>query len=265
MSELKQELLERLNQLGVSPKRSLGQNFLISKSVIEKIAKACEATKIKKWIEVGPGAGALTMRLRQNLDLSLIELDQKFAEFWREQNVSVIEEDALKVPWPELLDEESSVVGNLPYQIAGRLVVELSCLERPPTVMIFMFQKEVAQRITAKPKSADYGLLSVLLQWSWKIKLLLEAGPMDFYPKPNIASRVLVFETRARSRSAEFLGYLKQAFSQRRKKLKNNLKSFGADRVDRSLEALGLKESARAEELSSEEHFKLFAILHKRQ
>ncbi len=259
MSSMKSSLIQRLESLQISPKRSLGQNFLINSEVVEKILSSVRAWSPSMLVEVGPGAGALTDELQEmGLVLKLIELDSKFAEHWREQGLEVIEGDALKIDWKELqLSDQSVLVSNLPYQISSSLVIDRSMDRNRFEAMALMFQKEVAQRILAKPCHKDYGLLSVVSQLFWRIEKLCDVNPGSFFPPPQVASRVLLFK-RIESEIDDpelFLALLKGCFAQRRKKLITNLnawlKSKGRNtNLKEIFLNLGFSESIRAEELT---------------
>jgi 16S rRNA (adenine1518-N6/adenine1519-N6)-dimethyltransferase len=228
LSSKRAEIIEKLKAMGAEPKRSLGQNFLVSSHVIDKIVTAVQAGDPVALVEVGPGLGALTEGLSQlNKPLLLLELDRRFAGHWRSRGFKVIEGDALALDWGTLgLVPGTTLVSNLPYQISSSLVIERSIAPYGVSRMILMFQKEVAQRLMARARTKDYGLLSVIAQTFWDIRLLLEAGPSDFYPPPNVASRVLVFsEARPEGMKdpGEFLRFCKAAFAQRRKLMVKNL------------------------------------------
>lgn len=261
----KEDVLARLERMGASPKRSLGQNFLVSENVIGKIIGAVEKTKPEHLLEIGPGLGSLTDHLLQ-LEMQkfvLIELDKTFAEHWRQKDLPVLEQDALQVDWENFSEvkDGSVLVSNLPYQISASLVMELSSLERPLfRSMILMFQKEVAERITAAPKTKDYGVLSVLAQNRWKIKKVVDAAPACFHPRPQVASRVLQFDGDEQGfGSRGFLKFVKSAFQNRRKLLMKSLKGLDASfDWTNSLESLNKIPTARAEELSPLEWRRLY-------
>lgn len=243
-------------------KRSLGQNFLVSDHVVEKIMEKTKSLPFQSLIEIGPGLGALTDLLRQlTSDFQVLELDRKLCEFWRNQGVKVVEGDALKWNWRQLEERESVLlVSNLPYQISSSLVIDRCFDPLSLKWMILMFQKEVAQRLTARPASADYGLLSVMAQLHFRMQKVAEASPRDFQPAPKVASRVLFFERKDTNGldSHRLLQLLKQGFGQRRKKLVNNLKSLLAPKsrlgeFEIWLEQQGLSPQARAEELSPDQ------------
>jgi dimethyladenosine transferase len=270
MSQASERLKVALQEIGIEAKRSLGQNFLISDTVIGKIIDQVREFAPEVMIEVGPGPGALTHFLKDmGVPLHLIELDRTIAAYWRGQGLDVQEQDALQMDWqPYYSDRKTVFVSNLPYQISSSIVIERSLETRGVEAMVLMFQKEVAQRIRAPAKSEHYGMLSVIAQNFWKTWLVSEAGPRDFDPPPRVASRVLGFsriEPGFKDRQ-KFLTFVKVSFAQRRKLLKKNLsslldqKQITEEQLVSWLAEMGFKETARAEELSPEQ----FANLYKR-
>lgn len=268
MSEASQRLEATLQEMGILAKKSLGQNFLVSDVVIGRIIDKVKEFKPEVLVEVGPGPGALTYFLQQmNVPLTVIELDRVIAAYWRDKNLNVIEEDALRLDWSQFYSDKKLVfVSNLPYQISSSIVIDRSMEENGPAHMVLMFQKEVAQRIRAAAQSEHYGLLSVIAQTFWKIEMVTEAGPRDFSPAPRVASRVLAFtriDSEVHNRKA-FLTFVKMAFAQRRKLLKKNLsgllsqKKLTEEQLIAWLAELGFKETARAEELSPAQFVRLY-------
>lgn len=271
---LKDKVLSRLEHLNVSAIRALGQNFLVNAEVVTKIAeqvanfKTIDQSRDRVIVEIGPGPGSLTDALiATNHELHLVELDRNWAQFWRDKGVSVNETDAMDIDWrtwpPSAGSKDLCIVGNLPYQISSRLLIELGLRAWDAKLLVFMFQKEVADRITAKPKSADYGLLSVFAQVFYSIESVVRVGTRDFYPSPKVQSKVLCFERRAEpaiknvQQAQRFLEFLKILFKMRRKTLLNNLK--GMTLVPKALlDELGISPQARAEQLSVNEVLKLF-------
>lgn len=255
---LTNEIIAKLEALGVSPKKALGQNFLVSTGAIEKIVNAVKAMSPQYLVEIGPGLGSLTESLvALELPLTLLELDRMFSAYWRERNFEVVEGDALRWDWGQLAHPKGTVlVSNLPYQISSSIVIDRSVPGEDLKGMVLMFQKEVAERITARPKTEAYGLLSVIAQNFWNISTVLDAGPRDFYPPPKIASRVLAFVPRAdiSGNRRDFLRVVKAGFAQRRKYLLSNLKALGRVGMDESLRRvfndLDLSQQVRAEELA---------------
>ena len=265
---LADKIQNRMQQLGISPKRSLGQNFLISDHVVEKILAAADPSTFDQVIEIGPGLGAITDEVfAQNNNLTLIELDQSFAQFWRDQKINVEEINALEYPWKDLSFDSQRylLVSNLPYQISSRLVVDLSLLNPSFNRMVLMFQKEVAQRLMAEPGSSDYGLLTVVAQTYWHIQFVLEAGSVDFHPKPNVASRVLKFDRKDKIPEFDSKGYMefvKKAFANRRKKLLPKLTNYcDKDKLKEIFTEIGLSEDIRVEKLDISQFLDLYRRL----
>ena len=189
--------------------------------------------------------------------------------------MKVVEVDALQADWGSLgLTEGSRLVSNLPYQISSSLVIDRSVEPFGITSMILMFQKEVARRITAKPATEDFGLLSVIAQNGWTIDTVCDAGAQDFFPPPRVASRVLRFQRRAEAPEIEefreFLRFAKAAYSHRRKLMASNLSglnwadsadgrrvSLSREALEAKIEAMGFSKTARAEEFSADKLLEL--------
>lgn len=269
MSTARQRLKVVQDALGIEAKKSLGQNFLISDVVIDRIIAKAREFQADTLIEVGPGPGALTHFLREMCpDFRVIELDRVLAEFWRAQGLEVIEGDALQMDWQQFYDKPGKkvLVSNLPYQISSSIVID-RCLDNGGLDhMVLMFQKEVAQRITATASTDSYSLLTVIAQTFWKPEKVTEAGPGDFDPAPRVASRVLAFTRKpvVVQKSKAFLGFVKAAFAQRRKLLKKNLSALYSQtgtneaQVIGWLTDMGFKETVRAEELSPDQFVTLY-------
>ena len=265
------DLLFLLKHLGVHPKKSLGQNFLINSQICQKINDEVLKEKADRVIEIGPGVGTLTERLKNVSDLILIEKDKVLAKYLKQKGFYVLDNDALLVDWAGLIKDHSVLVSNLPYQISSRLLIERSLDKKPFEKMILMFQKEVAQRILSQAYQVQtYGLLTVQAQTHWSIQKMLSAGPKDFYPSPQIGSCVLKFTPKIlpdNFNSRNFLSFLKIGFSQRRKQLQKIL-LFHADtlktnplKIKKAFEILKIKDKARPEELSVQKWLDLFTCL----
>lgn len=258
------------SSLPIEAKKSLGQNYLVADHVISKIISEVDRKKPTKILEIGPGPGALTDFLRlRDPEMTMIELDRHFAKHWRTRGFKVFEVDALDWDWG-LLEDPSRVllVSNLPYQISSTLVIDRSLDLKPLQAMILMFQKEVAQRIKATESSEYYGLLSVIAQVFWKIELVCEAGPRDFKPSPQVASRVLVFQPRTEFNidRPEFLRFAKACFAHRRKLLRKNLETGWFSPRQKELWTQWISENKlsdnlRGEELRPEDFVDLFLYL----
>jgi 16S rRNA (adenine1518-N6/adenine1519-N6)-dimethyltransferase len=264
----RERILALMNEFQIEPKKSLGQNFLISDYVIDKILLAVRELNPASLIEVGPGLGALTVDLRaMNVPLFVIELDRVFAEHWRTQGVNVVEEDALRWDWSSRENLKPCVlVSNLPFQISSSLVVDRT-LDNSLDAMVLMFQKEVAQRLKARFKTDSYGMLSVLAQTFWDVDLVLEASSGDFLPPPKVASRVLRFKKKAQTPVQDrktYLRFLKACFLHPRKIMLSNLvEALGQTReaYQETFAHQKLKPTARAQELDLKQFVALYLAL----
>lgn len=275
MNRYQERLKKVLEEQGQDPKKALGQNFLINDVVIEKIIAAAVQLNPQDLLEIGPGPGSLTFSLIEELQpkvnsFNVIELDRGWAQFWRNKGLNVIEADALQIPWPEYIKDNTVLVSNLPYQISSTLVIDRSLDEKKLSGMVLMFQKEVAQKIRGTTKDELYGFLSVIAQSFWKIDMVSEAGPRDFWPPPKVASRVLRFLPLSADLTPEdpqkYLQFVKMAFQQRRKTLRSNWENYlnqrpdGWNRVLARILEMGFTEKLRAEELSPKQFLELFRL-----
>lgn len=258
MSETWDRLQKTLVELGIEPKKSLGQNFLVSDLVIDKIIQAAKNTQPAFLLEIGPGPGALTYHLKNiTSNYQLIELDRTISEYWRSQGLNLMEADALQVDWTPFLNQPAprTLVSNLPYQISSSLVIDRSLDANPLDHMVLMFQKEVAQRLRARLQDELYGMLSVVAQSFWKMETLADVSPRDFFPPPKVASRVLTFEKKPSpvENKRKYFKFVKAAFLHPRKLMASNLQeglSIPKERAVEILLKLKLGEKARAGELS---------------
>lgn len=247
-----------LKELNTFPRKNLGQNFLINSQLAQKIVQEVKKSK-GPWIEIGPGPGALTRLFsdEEKKTLTLIEKDKKMARYWEEKNFSVLAQDALKTNWKKL-PSPTTLFGNLPYQLAGSLILQISPLSEKISTMIFMLQKEVSLRVRAKARTKDYSLLSVMAQTFWTIQWIAEAGTKDFYPPPKVAGHVLKFQTKKPPVPADkFLIFLKTCFAQRRKKLIRKL-PIPLSQAETLFSEMNKTSNTRAEEISPQEFVHLF-------
>ncbi len=259
----KSDIMKYLEDLGIKPLKSLGQNFLVDSNIINKICSYDDLNLFDYILEIGPGLGSLTQNLEPYKEkLKLIELDRKLAEKWEEKGYKVFHQDALKFNWKlegPLKEEKSLLISNLPYQISSRLLVELFCQDVKFNSMILMFQKEVGDRLRALPEDKKiYGLISVLGQLCWNIKTVTKAPRSAFFPSPEIESVVLSFKPKSGfnlENPKEFVNFLKALFSARRKKISGTVKKLGYT-ID--LGSLGDK---RPDHLNPEELYDLFIRL----
>ena len=260
----------RLEEMGLEPKKAFGQNFLINQTVIGKIVNEAHELKYSDLVEIGPGLGALTEpMLAKGMKPRLIEFDKDLVAYWQKRELDVTFADALQLDWNKLgLRKDSLLVSNLPYQISTSIVIDRSLGPQELKWMILMFQKEVAERLTAKIRTKDYGMLSVLTQLHWRMRKVADLAPGDFFPAPKVASRVLFFERLdPQGLGVPFLKFLKAAFAMRRKLLLKNLKSVvdktTLPRLPEILKEQGLNDKARAEELTPQQFENLFKAIFK--
>lgn len=267
LKSARERMRERQTLLEVGAKKSLGQNFLVSDSVIGKILFEVRNQAPASIVEVGPGLGALTDGLiEMGLPLTLIELDTRLAAYWKEKNQTVIEVDALQWSWDlSQLPRPCTLASNLPYQISSSMVVDRCLDEVPLDGMILMFQKEVAQRMKATIHQGSYGFLSVIAQTFWKIELLLEASSGDFFPPPKVASRVLVFKPKPSpvANRRRYLKFLKASFLHPRKYLLSNLAEgwgVGKEAARAKFIEGGWDPQIRGDQLTPEKFLELFRL-----
>ncbi|MBN8719046.1 MAG: ribosomal RNA small subunit methyltransferase A [Sediminibacterium magnilacihabitans] len=241
-------------------KKSLGQHFLKDERVCEKIVKALQEDDFSHLLEVGPGGGALTKYLLQlpGIEFKAVELDAEKVAYLEHSYPSIkgkiLHESILDVALP--FPVPFTVAGNFPYNISSQILFRILEWKEQVPVMIGMFQKEVAQRVTSKPNSKDYGILSVLIQAYYDVEYLFDVPPGSFNPPPKVMSGVIRLKRRSThydmKNERSFFTLVKSAFNQRRKMLRNPLKSL----FDKEL----LQEeifSKRAEQLSVEDFAKL--------
>ena len=259
-------LREVIRRHDLTPKKSLGQNFLFDLNLTARIARAAEPLENITVVEVGPGPGGLTRALLAlgARRIVAIERDQRAIAALEEiaarypGRLEIIAGDALSVdPREQLGPERARVVANLPFNIATALLIRWLTIEPwPPWYdsLLLMFQREVAERIVAAPGSKSYGRLSVLAGWRTEAKILFDVARSAFVPPPKVTSSVvrltpqrvpLVCDSAALQRVTE------AAFGQRRKMLRQSLKTLGVDAAALLADA-GIEPTARAEEIPVE-------------
>ncbi len=259
---------ELLASAGLSPKKSFGQNFLISEHVVARIAEACvpEAEVGKtKVLELGAGLGFLTEALAARAgQVVCVERDRDLVPILERQlgdRVKIVEADAATVEPRELLGDVGVLAGNLPYQITGRLI-ELSVHNaRDLTRAVFMVQLEVADRLAAGPGSKTYGALSVFTQAAFEVEKLFDVPRESFHPAPDITSAVVRLTPRFLAEETDiFRAVVKGAYSMRRKTLRNAWGRLAEPRVvAAAAERAGISLDARGETLSVEQFARMAA------
>lgn len=242
------------------PRKRFGQNFLHDQNILDRMVAAISPHTDDNIVEIGPGQGALTFPLLDQLDhLTVVELDRDLIEPLRERasqhgQLTVHNADALRFDFSKLVvdDQPIRVVGNLPYNISTPLTFHL--LEQAALIrdMHFLLQKEVVDRMAASPGSKTYGRLSVMVQYRCEVQSLFPVGPGAFFPPPKVDSafvRLTPYQKLPATATDEaLLGTLvKQAFSQRRKMLRKSLAKFASPTM---FEQAGVDPGARPEQLS---------------
>jgi 16S rRNA (adenine1518-N6/adenine1519-N6)-dimethyltransferase len=265
-------------------KKRFGQNFLIDKAIISLIVDSIQPVADDLIIEIGPGLGAITKPLLSQLDkLNVIELDRDiipkliknctFADIANKHKLIVNEADVLKFDFENFYSQQNPgaqntgkkirIVGNLPYNISTPVLFLLLKYRQLIQDMHFMLQKEVVDRIVSGPGNKNYGRLSVMLQTFCSTQALFDVPPYAFEPSPKVNSSILRLQPLPVSDNpiGDFTAYenlVRQAFSQRRKTLKNTLKNICSIK---QFEKAGLSPSQRAEELSISDFVRLYKTL----
>ncbi len=259
-------LREVIRRHGLIAKKSLGQNFLLDLNLAARIARAAGELAGTTVVEIGSGPGGLTRALLAlGADRVIaVERDERATAALHEiaerypGRLDVVPADALTFdPRPRLDRRPVRIVANLPYNIATALLVSWVCVEPWPPwydAAILMFQREVAQRIVAGPGSKSYGRLSVLVQWRCEARILFDVNPSAFVPPPKVTSSLVRLLPRAAPLHCDrklLESVTQAAFGQRRKMLRQSLRSLGVD-VPALLAAADLSPTARAEEIPIE-------------
>ncbi|APR98217.1 16S rRNA (adenine(1518)-N(6)/adenine(1519)-N(6))-dimethyltransferase RsmA [Wolbachia endosymbiont of Folsomia candida] len=248
----------------LKPKKSLGQNFLLSSEITKKIVDLAGNLENFNIIEVGPGYGALTSEIlaRNPKSLLSIEKDSNLVKHHdqlmnkHQEKYRIIEADALHVIEEELIESPAKVIANLPYNISVALFLKWLNKIKFFTSLTLMFQKEVADRITAKPNSKDYGSISVLSQLLCDMKKGFDLEPKEFFPEPKVHSSVITVNPLPAQRFQVNLDTLtkltRTVFAQRRKMLRNSLQSI-TNNTEAILEKAKLSGNERPENLTVEQ------------
>lgn len=248
------------------PSKSLGQNFITDKRVIGRIMEIASLTTEDEVLEIGPGLGALTFALAGSAGrVVAVEKDKRLVDRLRDSlkdypNIELISGDSLKVDFRDFYrGRKMKVISNLPYRISSPVLFKLLADRDIFSCFILMLQREVGERITAKPGGKEYGSISVLLQTYMDIKLEFRVSPAAFWPRPKVDSVVLKLMPLPAPRvpvhdEKLYEKVVRAAFSSRRKMLGNSLKSImSKESVERVLCASGIDKTRRAETLSIEE------------
>ena len=257
---------EILELLGAAPNKTLGQNFLVNAGALDKIAATAQLTKEDAVLEIGPGLGALSVRLlRDSSHVVAIEKDAKYAAFlerqFAPQSFRLIAGDALEISWEELeLPDGAKIVANLPYSISKPMLRRIYEEWRPHLQSAtLLVQREVALRMTAQPGTREYGPLSIMAHLYSQTKRVFDIAPGSFFPPPEVTSSVIhaqFLETPALELRDEkrFWTVVRAAFSQRRKTLNNTMKPLASrEKLAQVWQTTGIDPMRRGETLSIEE------------
>lgn len=252
----------------VRPKKYLGQHFLtdenIARKIVESFSEKCTTNDI---LEIGPGMGVLTKYLldEKKFQTWAIDIDKESVEFLKNKfpvfGNRLIEDDFLRMDLTNYFKDEFSLIGNFPYNISSQILFKMIDNRKQIPLMVGMFQKEVAERLQAKTRTKDYGILSVITQAFYTVEYLFTVNEDVFNPPPKVKSAIVRLIRKNNVLDCDetlFRRVVKTAFNQRRKKLRNAISSFGIS--DENLKNFVGK---RAEELSVDEFVELTNIIAK--
>ncbi|HEY4506607.1 MAG TPA: 16S rRNA (adenine(1518)-N(6)/adenine(1519)-N(6))-dimethyltransferase RsmA [Candidatus Paceibacterota bacterium] len=261
------EIKKELSSLGISPKKSLGQNFLIREAIYEKIISAVEPASEDNIIEIGPGLGTLTQYLaKSGAKIIAVEKDRDLighltSKLIKSKNVTIIEGDILKFKVEDLNLEPTKykVVGNIPYYITSHLLRRILEKWPKPKSITLLVQKEVAKRIVAKPPNMS--MLGVSVQYYSSPKIISYVSKSNFLPQPKVDSAIIKLEPRvnnqeSRINSEKFFKTARAGFAEKRKQLINNLSAglkLSKKSVEEKLNLIDIDPKRRAETLTIEE------------
>ncbi|MBS9337788.1 16S rRNA (adenine(1518)-N(6)/adenine(1519)-N(6))-dimethyltransferase RsmA [Fructobacillus parabroussonetiae] len=272
-----------LNQYGLRAKKKFGQNFLTDGNILSGIVAAADLTKEDHVVEIGPGIGGLTEYLaRAAKDVLAFEIDPDMVKILSEtlapyDNVQVLEQDVLEADLKTVLadafgDQESvKVVANLPYYITTPILLALLQADLNWQQLVVMMQKEVADRLAAKPGTKEYGVLTVMLDYYATVSVALKVPAAAFNPAPNVDSAVVSLQPKPAEKPVDqpkqLFSLVKACFAHRRKSLWNNLlQRFGKeestkDKLRLALDKAGIEPGIRAERLTLAEFTDLYGSL----
>lgn len=271
--ESPKEIEDILNQNGLYMNRNFGQNFLISKSMREAIASYLGLDESKSAYEIGPGLGSITaLALKTGARVKVFEIDRGFCNILKEKafkdepGFSLVMGDATETIFRQR-ERADVIYGNLPYNVGSKMIVKLIEKNFLSERMVFMLQKEVAERMVIAPEESEFPHFSVLTQLDYSNEIVLKIKNSSFFPEPKVESALVVMKRKkavfSDRRRELFIRLVSDLYKQRRKTVKNNLKSgflgnFGGDGiVSALLEDLGYQGNERSENFRFDDLFKL--------
>jgi 16S rRNA (adenine1518-N6/adenine1519-N6)-dimethyltransferase len=251
----------------MQPRKRFGQHFLCDQGIIQQIVQALDPKPNEHLIEIGPGQGAITVPILKKVKcLEVIELDRDVITVLQQRihhadQLKIYNEDVLQFDFAQLKidDRLLRIFGNLPYNISTPVMFHLLKYTADIVDMLFMLQKEVAERLCAKPSTEHYGRLSVMMQYHCQVQLLFNVPAKAFFPPPQVQSSMVrlvpykIYPHQAHHYPV-FHEIVKQAFSQRRKTLRNSLKKMVSDEV---WEQVNIRSDLRAENLSVQDYVEI--------
>ena len=255
----------------VIPKKSLGQNFLIDKKIIKKICDCGDINADDHVLEIGPGTGNLSefILLKKPLKFYVIEKDKRLINQLNEKfnnNIVIINDDILKYDLNNISNKNLIIFGNLPYNISSQILIKFINYSTGKFVfkkLIFMFQKEVADRILAEDNSKNYGRLSIFSSWKLNIKKIMDINPTNFFPKPKVVSSLLIFEPKInyiKFKKSKNLEHVTNVFfNQKRKMIKKPLNILFKN-SKKVIDELDLDINLRPQNLKKDTFYKICLI-----
>ncbi|MBI2466097.1 MAG: ribosomal RNA small subunit methyltransferase A [Candidatus Sungbacteria bacterium] len=260
---------KELGQQGFDPIKHRGQNFLVSPEIIEKIINSAQIKTGEIILEVGPGTGNLTEALlKSGAEVVAVEKDRSLTQLlkikYQNSNIKIIEGDILKFSETKI-KKPYRIIANIPYYLTGALIQKFLLSRNKPTELILMVQKEVGERLAARPPKANY--LSSLVQFIAKTEILLKVGKENFWPQPKVDSVVIKLTPHQtiNVETVKFFEFLKVVFKQPRQTLFNNLRKSGLinmAKLDATLQKLGLDKKIRPQNLDITQLQELFLKIH---
>ncbi len=258
----------------IAPKKSLGQNFLIDKKILNQIVKLGEIDKNDTIIEVGPGTGNLTEEIlkMKPKNITVIEKDKNLIEILKSKfgdKIEIINKDILKFSHDKYNNKYIIIFGNLPYNISTQILVNWIRLEKIDIFckkFILLFQKEVADRIVANDNSKNYGRLSILSSWKFNIRKVMDINPGSFFPAPKVKSSLLILEPKKnyfKLKNSKNLEHITNVFfNQRRKIIKKPMKIIFKN-FDEVAKSLSLDLNLRPQNISKLSYYKICSYYEK--
>lgn len=252
---------------GLRPSKQYGQNFLLNEEVVKKMIEAGEINKKDVVVEVGPGFGVLTLPISEKAGkVVTYEIEKKIQPYWEER---LKEHKNLEIIWGNVLYNKDfnlkkyKVIANLPYQITSQVIRFFLEQENKPERMVIMVQKEVGERICAKP--GDLSVLGLSIQFYGEPEIMAIVSKNNFYPEPKVDSAVVKITLKKELpevNEKKFFDFVKAGFINKRKLLTKNLQNYlgkkNKEKIDRTFGKMGFLSNVRAQELSLEEWIKLF-------